>query len=43
MLRREDMLVLEKSQRLVARIGAPADEITMNATLVFEEIGEVAG
>lgn len=39
----EEMPVLEKSQRLVVRIGGPADEITVNATLVFEEIGEVAG
>jgi len=40
---RDAMPILEKSQRLVVRINAPADEITVNATLVFEEIGEVAG
>lgn len=39
----EQMPILEKGQRLVVRISAPADEITMNATVVFEEIGEVAG
>lgn len=39
----EQMPVLEKSQRLVVRIGAPVDEITVNATLIFEELGEVAG
>lgn len=37
------MPILDKGQRLVVRIGAPADEIIVNATLVFEEIGEVAG
>jgi len=34
--------IVEKGQRLVVRISAPADEITMNATLVFEEIGDLA-
>jgi hypothetical protein len=37
------MPILEKGQRLVVRISAPADEITLNATLLFEEIGDVAG
>jgi hypothetical protein len=37
------MPILEKDQRLVVRVSAPADEITMNATLVFEEIGDLAG
>jgi hypothetical protein len=36
------MPVVEKNQRLVVRISAPADEITANATLVFEEIGDLA-
>jgi hypothetical protein len=35
----EERLVLERDQRLVVRISAPADEITLNGTLVFEEIG----
>lgn len=39
----EQMPILEKDQRLVVRVSAPADEITMNATLVFEEIGDLAG
>ena len=29
------------SQRLVDRISAPADSLTMNGTLVFEEVGKV--
>lgn len=37
----EEMPILDKSQRLVVRISAPADEITVNATLVFEEIAQV--
>jgi len=32
-------LILAPSQRLVFRITAPADALTMNGTLVFEEIG----
>jgi hypothetical protein len=35
----EERIILEKSQRLVCRITAPADSITLNGTLVFEEIG----
>jgi hypothetical protein len=38
----EEHPVLEASQRLVVRISAPADEITLNGTLVFEEIGRPA-
>ena len=34
--------VLETEQRLVVRITAPADEVTLNGTLVFEEIGTPA-
>ncbi len=34
----DNNLVLEASQRLVVRITAPADELTMNGTLIFEEI-----
>ena len=34
-----DMLIIDVSTRLVFRITAPADAITLNATLVFEEIG----
>jgi hypothetical protein len=29
-------------QRLVVRLSAPADEVTLNGTLVFEEIGKPA-
>lgn len=38
-----DHIVLEKSQRLVVRITAPADALTMNGTLIFQEVGDVAG
>lgn len=31
--------MLETDQRLVVRISAAADEITLNGTLVFEEFG----
>jgi hypothetical protein len=30
---------VKPSQRLVVRITAPADALTMNGTLVFEELG----
>lgn len=33
--------ILEKAQRLVVRITAPADALTMNATIVFEERGQI--
>jgi hypothetical protein len=32
-------IILEQSGRLVVRITAPADSITMNGTLIWEEIG----
>lgn len=32
-------IILEKDDRLVVRITAPADSITLNGTLVFEEVG----
>lgn len=35
----EEQIILEVSQRLVVRITAPADAVTMNGTLVFEECG----
>jgi hypothetical protein len=35
-------IVLEKSQRLVVRISAPAGEVTLNGILVFEAIGHPA-
>ena len=38
----DERIVLEKDQRLVVRISAPADAITLNGTLVFEEIGKTA-
>lgn len=34
----ETQLILKPSQRLVVNIGAPADSITLNATLEFEEL-----
>lgn len=37
--KRDEMIILEKSERLVVRLTAPADAVTMNGTLVFEEIG----
>ncbi len=38
----EERPILNASQRLVARITAAADEVTLNGTLVFEEIGRPA-
>jgi hypothetical protein len=35
----ECRIVLSPSQRLVVRIPAPADSLTMHGTMVFEEIG----
>ncbi len=35
----EERIVLEKDQRLLCRITAPADEITLSGTLVFDAIG----
>src|SRR5947207_671367 len=35
-------LILEVSQRMVVRITAPADALTMNGTLIFEECGMTA-
>lgn len=36
----EDRLVVEPSVRLVVRITAPADSITCNGTLIFQEVGK---
>lgn len=36
----EERIILEKGARLVFRITAPADSLTMNGTLVYEEIGQ---
>jgi len=33
-------IILEVGQRLVVRITAPADEVTANGTILFEEIGK---
>lgn len=41
--RREECIVLDNNARLVVRITAPADAITMNGTLMFEEIGQIPG
>ncbi len=35
----EERIVLEKDQRLVVRITAPAGGLTLNGSLAFEEIG----
>lgn len=37
----EEQITLEPSQRFVVRISAPADSITLNGTLVFQEIGKM--
>lgn len=37
----EERIEVGVSQRLVVRITAPADSLTMNGTLVYEEIGKV--
>lgn len=37
----EDRIVIEPGVILVVRITAPADSLTMNGTLVFQEIGKV--
>lgn len=36
----DERIIMEKSQRLVVRITAPADALTMNGTIIFEEIGQ---
>jgi len=36
----EEMLILDRGQRLVVRLSAPADSVTMNGTMVYEDIGE---
>lgn len=35
----EERIVLSPSQRLVWTLTAPADAITLNATMIFEEVG----
>lgn len=35
----EERIILAPSERLVVRITAPADSLTTNGTLIFEEIG----
>lgn len=35
----EERIILSPSERVVVRLPAPADAITMSGTLVFEEIG----
>lgn len=37
--KRSEAISLKKSQRLVVSITAPADAITLNGTLIFEEAG----
>ena len=38
----DERIVREREQRLVVRISAPADEVTLNGRLPFEEIGAPA-
>lgn len=35
----EERLVLSPSQRMVVRLSAPADALTISGTLIFEEVG----
>lgn len=37
----DERIILEVSSRLVVRITAPADSVTMNGTLIFEELGRI--
>jgi hypothetical protein len=39
---KDERLLIQPSERFVVSITAPADSITMNGTLVFEEIGRMA-
>jgi hypothetical protein len=36
-----ERIKLAKGERLVVRIGAPAESLSMNGTLIFSEIGDV--
>lgn len=38
-----EMITIDISTRLVVRITSPVDAITLNATIVFEELGTLAG
>lgn len=35
---KDERILVDRNQRLVVRITAPSDELTMNGTLVFEEL-----
>ena len=35
---KDERILVNQSERLVVRISAPSDELTMNGTLVFEEL-----
>ena len=37
----DERIILEPSKRLVVRVTVPADALTMNGTLIFEEIGKI--
>ena len=37
----EEMIIVEKNDRIVVRLSAAADPLSMNGTLLFEEIGQV--
>lgn len=39
----EEMIIVEKNDRFVVRLGASADALSINATLVFEELGKAPG
>lgn len=38
---RDERIILAPSQRLVLRVTAPADSLTTNGTLIFEEVGQM--
>lgn len=38
---RVEQFILDAGQRLVVRVTAPADELTVNGTILFEELGYV--
>lgn len=37
----DECIIIEPSERLVVQVSAPADSITMNGTLTFQEIGQI--
>lgn len=39
----DECIVLEPSERLAVQVSAPADAITANGTITFQEIGKIPG